>query len=694
MIVVDEFAALVQEIPEFVDGVVDIGQRGRSLGLHLILATQRPAGVIKGSLRANTNLRVALRVADEADSDDVIDSPIAAAFDADTPGRAVAKTGPGRLLSFQSAYVGGHTADEAPPAQIALSELRFGRGTEWVAPEPADEVTRDLPPTDIARLVQSISAAAADAKIPKPRRPWMEELAPAYDLGRVPTKRSDEELVFGVLDDPSAQDQRPVAFEPDRDGNFAVFGTGGSGKSALLRAFAVAATITVRGGPCWVYGLDFGSRGLHMLSQLPHVGAVVDGDDHERLTRLLRMLRDAIDERATRYAAVGAGSLTDFRRLADAPAEPRILLLLDGIAAFRQAYELGDRSRWFEMFLGIASDGRPVGIHLVVSADRGGSIPSSLGSSLQRRVVLRLADDSEYGFLGLPSGVLTPTSPPGRGLLDGYEIQVAVHGGSADVLAQARAMSDLAESMERAAILSAPPIECLSDRIPADELPIEIDGRPVLGMESDELTPIPFSPSGSFLISGPPGSGRTTALDSLANALRRWNPDLAMVYIGNERSPLPGLDVWAATATTAEQAAELAQAAVGDSGPFGEDFALFIEGVADFINTVADLPLQELVKKRLDAGGLVIGEGDTTAVTGSYSLQQPIRSHRTGIALQPDQSDGLGLFKTNFPRANRAEFPPGRGFYVTKGVVRVVQLPLSQPDSEVPSGRRSSKSKP
>ncbi len=95
VIVVDEFAALATEVPEFVDGVVDVAQRGRSLGLHLILATQRPAGVIRDNLRANTNLRIALRMADESDSDDVLGTSIAAGFDPSIPGRGAAKTGPG-----------------------------------------------------------------------------------------------------------------------------------------------------------------------------------------------------------------------------------------------------------------------------------------------------------------------------------------------------------------------------------------------------------------------------------------------------------------------------------------------------------------------------------------------------------------------------------------------------------------------
>src|SRR5690606_29042474 len=99
VIVIDEFAALVNEVPAFVDGVVDIAQRGRSLGLHLIMATQRPAGVIKDNLRANTNLRIALRMADEGDSTDILGIPAAAHVDPGLPGRAMARTGPGRIAT-------------------------------------------------------------------------------------------------------------------------------------------------------------------------------------------------------------------------------------------------------------------------------------------------------------------------------------------------------------------------------------------------------------------------------------------------------------------------------------------------------------------------------------------------------------------------------------------------------------------
>ena len=136
IIIVDEFAALATEVPEFVDGVVDVAARGRSLGLHLILATQRPAGVIKESLRANTNLRVALRMADEDDAIDILGVPTAAYFDPSIPGRGAAKTGPGRIQGFQTGYAGGWTTEKPQRPQIEIVEMAFGSGPAWAAPAP------------------------------------------------------------------------------------------------------------------------------------------------------------------------------------------------------------------------------------------------------------------------------------------------------------------------------------------------------------------------------------------------------------------------------------------------------------------------------------------------------------------------------------------------------------------------------
>ena len=677
VIVVDEFAALVQEVPEFVDGVVNVAQRGRSLGLHLILATQRPAGVIKDNLRANTNLRVALRMADEADSDDVLGSPLAADFSPDIPGRGAAKTGPGRITGFQTGYAGGWTGRGGERPQLELHELAFGAGRPWEEPsEVAHGVDADLGPNDIARLVTTISEASRRAQLPAPRKPWLPELAATYDLQFL-RQRSDAELMLGVLDDPERQEQRTVSFRPDADGNLAVYGTGGSGKSTLLRTLAIAAAITPRSGPCHVYGLDFGAAGLRMLESLPHVGSIISADDGERVIRLIRYLRELVEERAIRYAAARAGSITEYRRIAGRDDEPRVLVLLDGLAAFRAEHEFAGRANHFSSLMQVAADGRPVGVHLVVTADRPATLPSALASSIPRRVVLRLADENDYLMLDTGTDVLGATSPPGRGVLGGKDLQVAVLGGSTNVAQQANAIDRLAATLRGRGAPSAPQIRRLPELVRFSDLAgtDATTGRLVIGMADDTLGPVAVEPAGTVLITGPPGSGRTGTLVALCTGMARLRPQAPRYYLGHRRSPLPRELAWTAVADDADRVGELAgtlTAALAGAAPA----LVVIEGLTDFLSGPAELPLQELIKVLRAGDHLLLAESESSTLSSSWPLIQAVRSARRGLALQPDQLEGDSIFRTAFPRIARAEFPPGRGLLVEGGKTRKVQIAL------------------
>jgi S-DNA-T family DNA segregation ATPase FtsK/SpoIIIE len=668
VIVVDEFAALVHEVPEFVDGVVNVAQRGRSLGLNLILATQRPAGVIKDNLRANTNLRIALRMADEEDSTDVIGTKIAASFDPGIPGRAVAKLGPSRLVPFQTGYVGGHTTDEPAPPTIELRDLVFGTGELWDAPP---EVVRAplAGPNDIQRLVRTLTAAAQAAGVPAPRRPWLDPLAPTYRLDALPTRRTDTVLVFGVADEPDRQRQPEIAFLPDEHGNMAVYGTGGSGKSTFLRSIAVAAAFApARGGPVHVYALDFGARGLHMLDDLPHVGAVIDGDDDERVQRLLRWLRGLADERATRYAAAGADTITSYRARTGHHDEPRIVVLVDGVGAFRSAYETTTFASYWELFLGLAADGRAVGIHFVVAADRPAAVPTSLASAIQQRLVLRLASETDYLTVDVPADALTATSPPGRGFIGDLEVQVAVLAGETNVARQRDEIRKLATSMRRAGLGDAPPIRSLPEHVALTDLPEQVGERPTLGIWDETLEPIGFEATGTFLVCGPPSSGKTTTVATMVASLARARPKMRLVLLGQRRSALQHAAAWEQLALGAADIATLAgdlSIEITDADP--GSWTIVVEGVGDLLGSDADLACQELVKACRATDQFVLAEGETSSLAGSWPLLQAVKVSRAGIALQPDQMDGDAIFKTPFPRVARADFPFGRGLLVSGG---------------------------
>lgn len=691
VIVVDEFAALVSEVPEFVDGVVNVAQRGRSLGLHLILATQRPSGVIKDNLRANTNLRIALRMADEPDSVDVIGSPEAAYFPADIPGRAVARSGARRLPAFQTCYVGGATTDEPARPEIVLQENRIGPSTTWES-TPDDAVEpRDLGlPSDIATVVDRIDAAAAEAAIPSPRRPWLDPLAPLYDLTKLPTLRRDDFLTIGVADKPSEQAQPVLEFLPDVDGSMVIFGTSGTGKTVALRTLAASAGLSMaRGGPCQVYGFDFAGRGLSMLEGLPHVGSIISAEDEERVIRTLRWLRGFIDDRARRFAAVQAGDLEEYRQRASAPQEARILLLVDNLGAFRAAFEQGMLVRWFETFQSIAADGRQVGVHVIATADRPGAVPSALASTFQRRLVLRLASEMDYAVLGLRPDEFPSDAPAGRGLLDGVEVQVALLGDDPTVSGQSTSVSRLAAAMRRAGAAEAPAIYRLPERVSLAGLPATVGTKVVFGLDDESLQPWGFEPTGVYLITGPAGSGRTTALATWHAAARRALPGVESHFFSADASPTALLEGWTTVATSPEQAAENARSLLGSAASGGWDgrqVVVVVEGIADFLNGVADDPLQELLKQIRTRRQLAFVEGETSTVASSWPLLAAARSSLQGLSLQPDQGDGLQLFKTPFPRVSRGDFPPGRGLLVGGGRTTLVQTALPDDVAEVGEG--------
>ena len=170
VVIIDEFAALAAELPGFMDSLVSVAQRGRSLGMHLVLATQRPAGAVSASIRTNTALRIALRVLDAADSVDVLDSPEATAIGRHRPGRAFARFGPGELVEFQSALVTGVTA-----AQRGARVVPAPDGIP--APEP-EAVPGDETADDLTRLVAAVNTAWDRWGGALPRQPWPDPLPP------------------------------------------------------------------------------------------------------------------------------------------------------------------------------------------------------------------------------------------------------------------------------------------------------------------------------------------------------------------------------------------------------------------------------------------------------------------------------------------------------------------------------------
>jgi S-DNA-T family DNA segregation ATPase FtsK/SpoIIIE len=678
VIIIDEFAALAADVPEFVTGVIDVAQRGRSLGLHLVMATQRPAGVISDGLRANTNLRVALRVADDADSTDVVGVSVAAHFDPGTPGRAAAKLGPGRVLDFQSAFVGGWTDDGRAGSEIEIAELGFGRSAPWAR---SGALQTHTGATDSARLVSTINSAAKASAIGHPRRPWLDELPETIDVESLPPP-SGARMAVGLIDEPESQRQRPFLVDPAADGTLAIIGTTGSGKSTLLRTIAFAASERADEAPVWIYGIDCAGGALRPLEQLPTVGSIIPADDDERLTRLIRMLGTVAEERAERFEAVGAASLDDFARLTGA-VEPSILVLIDGMSALRTDFEFRPASSLFDDIVKLIGLGRQLGIGFVLTADRPAAIPTAVQANVQTTVVLRLAGESEYFAAGVAPDVLLD-APPGRGLVRDHEIQVGVPGGGRDVAVHGRRLSELARALN-GRVRVAPPIARLPLLVRGDELPTTVDGRTVVGLGHETLSPVPVEPEGIFVVTGPLASGRTTAMRTIVRNTRAARPGTPFYLLSVSEGGLADELHWTASSSSPASACELAEklaasfASLQNAGRAGP--TIVIEDAGNFEGLPADAAVARLIGVARRAGAFVLAETDTATGSGAWAIHGQLKGARSGIVLQPDEGDGMSIFRLDFPRIRRSDFPVGRGILVSAGRHERVQVAYTEPSA-------------
>jgi S-DNA-T family DNA segregation ATPase FtsK/SpoIIIE len=676
VIVVDEFAALSKEVPEFVDGMVDIAQRGRSLGLHLILATQRPTGVITENLKANTNLRVALRMADVQDSQDVLGAATAATFDPGIPGRAVAKTGPGRLVTFQAAYVGGRTTDDPPAPPIFIRSMPFSPEPLWEEPDDSDEAVVPEPGApDVVRIVARAKDAFSGQKLPI--RPWLDALKPPLDLTTILDTAREEiaeeaqrngkpvpvsPIVFGRRDLPDSQSQPPAYFDPDASANLAILGTGGTGKTTLLRTLAIA-VLAGDAGPCHIYGIDFGSRGLDLLEPLPHVARIEQGLDVDRVGTLLDLIRGIIAQRNQEFARVSVNSIGGYWRARNLNGDarwqvPRILLFIDGMTSFAQQYQAGVHPH-FQSLARIAADGRKCGVHVVVTGDSGTAVPTGLMSAMQGRVVLRLASNDDYALLGVPPGVLEVTSPPGTGVVGKDVIQVATYGGDIDE----------AELRERiAALASRHPgvprprsIETWNDPVTVAELAqrARVDA-PVIGRGQD-LEPVAMVTKGYFLVTGATAADRLSALSVVAAGLQAWRPGAGLTYLGL-RVPEASLGLaWGQAAVGAEEVrSRLGEVRAQAERPAGEiPWALVVADLPELFDAKLTDELTSVMDTAARNGHVVVVEGDAARVKDAAFAF--VRS--AGLVLKPDYTHGP-LFSTFFQVDSRS-WPNSRGILVT-----------------------------
>jgi DNA segregation ATPase FtsK/SpoIIIE, S-DNA-T family len=684
VIVIDEFAGLNDELPEFIEGVVDVARRGRALGLHLILATQRPGGVVSQQIRANTNLRIALRVNEPGESADVIGVADAARIHRNHPGRAFALTGHGdrELIEFQAAYSGEvSTAASGEPRESLVWDFDFG--AEQVTQQPARFGAGGV--TDLQRLTRACRAAAERLGLSPPPPPWLPPLEPIVPLASLgaPVDQDDPAAAaaaIGLVDEPEVQRQREFVFDLEQDGSMLVFGASGSGKTTLLRTLAVS--LAQRSAPeeLHIYGLDFATRALTPLEALPHCGGVIAADDEERVERLLLQLRATLERRKALFAERGVFTLAELRR-ADSTPPPRIVVLLDGYGGFSDAFFGVRGGELIDAFARLVADGRPLGVHFAITSDRRGAVPNALAAIIPTKVVLRMAEEDEFVALGVSLRTArSATLSPGRGFVGGHEVQCAILGEEPTAEGQVAALDELGASLRaRFGAGQAPEIRLLPAQVSAGDLPDpDRPLRATVGIRNTDLRPISLDLSDRhFLVVGPYRSGRTGALRVIAESVRASTPGLELHLLAPRRSELGELGLW----TSASVGVEECEAAVERLSTLASPPALVVlDDGEELADSLAAQTLAAFVRRGRDSALRVVAAVERQVVLSTFSpWLVELKKEKHGLLLEPDLTVDGDILGVQLPRRTNPAFPPGRGFLVNRGAFELVQVASSRP---------------
>ena len=477
-IIVDEFSELLSQHPDFADTFVAIGRLGRSLGIHLLLASQRlDEGRLRG-LEAHLSYRICLKTLSASESRAVLGTADAYELPS-TPGAGLLRIASGALIRFQATFVSG-------PSQAVGSAATAVRRFSSETPGPVQRSERG--PSVLQTVLDRLEHQG-----PPAHQVWLPPLDAAPRLAALLAEAAPAPLAvpIGVVDRPYDQTRVPLTVDLSAAaGNVAVVGAPRSGKSTALCTLITALAATHGPGQVQFYCLDFGGGTLAALSDLPHVGAVANRSQPEQVRRMAAEIESAVHAREV-----------CLRDHVSADSVPELFLVVDGWAGLRQEFDPVADS-----IIALAAQGLSYGVHIMVSATRWAEFRPALKDQLGTRIELRLGDpaDSE---VDRRQARQVPSERPGRGLCgDGLHMMIALPEGATPQRGPA-----------------APPIPLLPTRVDYHAVVGEHEIQMVLGVDERQLRPVTmdFGAQPHLLIFGDTGCGKTATLRTLCREIVR-----------------------------------------------------------------------------------------------------------------------------------------------------------------------------
>ena len=430
----DEFAELKVNQPDFIKELVSIARVGRSLGVHLILATQKPSGVVDDQIWSNSRFKIALKVADRSDSNEMLHTPDAAEIT--QTGRAYLQVGNNEVYElFQSAWSGADYQPDKDDMGIEdhtiylINELGQYEilNEDLSGLEDVDEIKEV--PTELDAIVHHIQLLCEEQEIPPVPQPWLPPLKERITLEELEevqpavawAQEKSLSVLLGMADIPQAQKQEAVSINLSKDGHILLYGSPGTGKTTFLQTAGMDLARKFSPKALTMYLMDFGTNGLAPLSKLPQVADTMLLDQTEKISKFVRIMEKELNRRKKLLADYGVGTL-DLYRQASGQEEPAIVILLDSYEAFKEeAYE----AELFKLLVRISREGLSIGVHLLVTAGRQTNLRAQLYSNFKHQLSLPQNEAGEVrAIVGSTPLAMTMEDIKGRALIKREEVDV------------------------------------------------------------------------------------------------------------------------------------------------------------------------------------------------------------------------------------------------------------------------------
>ena len=400
----------------------------------MILATQKPSGVVDDQIWSNSRFKIALKVADRSDSNEMLHTPDAAEIT--QTGRAYLQVGNNEVYElFQSAWSGADYQPDKDDMGIEdhtiylINELGQYEilNEDLSGLEDVDEIKEV--PTELDAIVHHIQLLCEEQEIPPVPQPWLPPLKERIALDELEevqpavawAQEKPLSVLLGMADIPQAQKQEAVSINLSKDGHILLYGSPGTGKTTFLQTAGMDLARKFSPKALTMYLMDFGTNGLAPLSKLPQVADTMLLDQTEKISKFVRIMERELNRRKKLLADYGVGTLELYRQ-ASGQEEPAIVILLDSYEAFKEeAYE----AELFKLLVRISREGLSIGVHLLVTAGRQTNLRAQLYSNFKHQLSLPQNEAGEVrAIVGSTPLAMTMEDIKGRALMKREEVDV------------------------------------------------------------------------------------------------------------------------------------------------------------------------------------------------------------------------------------------------------------------------------